>query len=93
MYKPTVSEPLIMAEAPVEGEEETLKRAREDPPDTDSDDDEHAAAARVVRPRGAVSAVRPGVECPYMDTISRQVGGPSSMLSMRCRCLLVHCAS
>ena len=39
----------------------------------DDDSDEEEAAARARRPRGARSAVRPGVECPYMDTISRQV--------------------
>ena len=61
-----------MAEdAPPPPEDATLKR--KDPPVEDDDSDEEEAAARARRPRGARSAVRPGVECPYMDTISRQV--------------------
>jgi hypothetical protein len=61
-----------MAEdAPPPEEDATLKR--KDPPADDDDSDEEEAATRARRPRGARSAVRPGVECPYMDTISRQV--------------------
>ena len=63
--------PEMAEDAPPPPEDATLKR--KDPPVEDDDSDEEEAAARARRPRGARSAVRPGVECPYMDTISRQV--------------------
>lgn len=68
-----------MAEEPSAGSKRPREEAEvADPPpaagpvaaadDEEDEDDYRAAAARARR-----NAVRPGVECPYMDTISRGV--------------------